>query len=202
MLLMKIVGPLEAEQEKQLNIVQDSAHHLLALINDVLDISKIEAGQFEISSEEFNLRDSITSCVTRISPLAEKKHIQLSSFISPEVDTVISDKRRVEQVILNLLSNAVKFTEKGKVTIESHVKKDMLIISVQDTGIGMKPEQLGLIFQPFRQLDSGITRQHEGTGLGLSICKRMIEIMGGKIWVTSEWGKGSTFTFSLPSRKE
>jgi signal transduction histidine kinase len=108
------------------------------------------------------------------------------------------DRRRVEQIILNLLSNAIKFTERGQVSIECDMINEHLVTRVSDTGIGIKPEEIDALFQPFRQLDSGITRRHEGTGLGLSICKRLVETMGGKIWVESEWGKGSRFTFTLP----
>lgn len=109
-----------------------------------------------------------------------------------------SDRRRVEQVLLNLLSNAIKFTERGEVSLTADVKGDAIRVAVTDTGIGIKPEDWGKLFEPFRQLDTGLTRQHEGTGLGLAICKRLIERLGGTITVQSEWGKGSTFQFTLP----
>jgi signal transduction histidine kinase len=197
-LLMGLVGPLEEEQEKQLNMVQDSARHLLELINDVLDISKIEAGQFELSNEPFDVPATIRKSVEKVMPLAEKKGLTLTTAISDQVRTMPGDRRRVEQIIINLLSNAVKFTEQGEVRVECTVQNDKLIIHVTDTGIGIKPGDTDALFQPFRQLDSGITRQHDGTGLGLSICKRLVELMGGEIGVESEWGQGSRFSVALP----
>ncbi|MHB1005689.1 MAG: PAS domain-containing sensor histidine kinase [Chloroflexota bacterium] len=198
MLLMRLVGPLEPEQEKQLNMVHDSAHHLLELINDVLDISKIEAGQFELARENYDMQESLKKSIGIIAPLANKKGLELTTSISPQVGEMIGDRRRFEQIILNLLSNALKFTEQGGIDISCLIKNGMVITSITDTGIGIKREQISSLFQPFRQLDSGITRQHEGTGLGLSICKRLVEMMGGEIWVESEWGKGSKFSFFLP----
>ncbi len=202
MILMKLVGPLEPEQEKQLNMVQDSARHLLELINDVLDISKIEAGQFELVHEPYNLQDSLKKCIDITIPLARKKDLKLTTSISPEIGSMIGDRRRVEQIILNLLSNSLKFTDQGGVEIRSDLKDGMVITSITDTGMGIKSEQIGSLFQPFKQLDTGLTRQHDGTGLGLSICKRLVESMGGEIWVESEWEKGSTFTFTLPLERK
>ena len=198
MLLMGLVGPLEPEQEKQLNMVQDSAHHLLELINDVLDISKIEAGELELIRELFDMQESLRKSMGKIDPLAKKKGLELAASIAPQVGKMTGDRRRVEQIILNLLSNALKFTDQGSVNLACFVKDGRVITSITDTGIGIKPEQKETLFRPFRQLDSGTTRQHDGTGLGLSICKRLVEAMGGEIWVESEWGKGSTFGFSLP----
>ena len=197
-LLMGLVGPLNKEQDKQLNMVQDSARHLLELINDVLDISKIEAGQFELAREPFDVQATIQKSIEKVTPLAEKKGLALIATIAPSVGQIVGDRRRVEQVLINLLGNAIKFTEQGQVRVECDVEDDRLVACVTDTGIGIKPEEMDALFQPFRQLDSGITRQREGTGLGLSICKRLVEAMGGKIWVESEWGKGSRFTFTLP----
>ncbi len=201
MILMKLVGPLEPEQEKQLNMVQDSARHLLDLINDVLDISKIEAGQFQLVHEPYNLQDSFKKCIDITNPLARKKDLMLSTSISPEIGNMIGDRRRVEQIILNLLSNALKFTDQGGVELRSTVKDGMVLTSITDSGMGIKSEQIGSLFQPFKQLDTGLTRQHDGTGLGLSICKRLVESMGGEIWVESTWGKGSTFSFTLPQER-
>ena len=197
-LLMGLVGPLNEEQEKQLNMVQDSARHLLELINDVLDISKIEAGQLELAREPFDVRATIQKSIEKVMPQAEKKGLTLTAAIAPPVGQIVGDRRRVEQVIINLLSNAVKFTEQGEVRIESHVEDAWRVTRVIDTGIGIRPEDIETLFKPFRQVDTGITRQYEGTGLGLSICKRLVEAMDGKIWVESEWGKGSSFTFTLP----
>jgi PAS domain S-box-containing protein len=197
-LLMGLVGPLTREQEKQISMVQDSARHLLALINDVLDISKIEAGQIELAREPFDMRTTIQKSLEKIGPLADKKGLTVTAVIAPPVGQILGDRRRVEQILINLLSNAVKFTERGEVRIESQVEDDWLVTRVIDTGIGIRPEDAETLFRPFRQVDSGITRQYEGTGLGLSICKRLVEAMGGCIQVESEWGKGSRFVFTLP----
>ncbi|MEY4757626.1 MAG: hypothetical protein RJA34_2524, partial [Pseudomonadota bacterium] len=205
-ILQGLAGPLNPEQAKQLEMVRGSARHLLALINDVLDISKIEAGQLEVCCEPFDLRASITNVTNTVRPLAEKKGLALNVEVSPAVAGVVSDKRRVEQVLLNLLSNAVKFTEKGDVTLRAEVASDHAVgaarsvvrLSVADTGMGIKAEDLDLLFRPFRQIDSGLSRNHEGTGLGLAICKKLAEKLGGTIRAESEWGKGSVFTFTLP----
>ena len=197
-LLMGLVGQLNQEQEKQLNMVQDSSRHLLDLINDVLDISKIEAGQFELIHEWFDVPAAIQSCVDKIVPLAEDKGVTLTTVIDPAVGQFYGDQRRMEQILINLLNNAVKFTEQGTVQLECSIDARELVTRIIDTGIGIRPEDVDNLFKPFRQIDTGLTRQYEGTGLGLSICKRLVEAMGGKIWVESEWGQGSCFTFTLP----
>jgi signal transduction histidine kinase len=176
--------------------------HLLALINDVLDISKIEAGQIEIASESFDLGESVQKVVQTVTPLADKKRLPLVVRMAPGVGPITSDRRRVEQILLNLLSNAIKFTERGDITLTVEIQPAAIRISITDAGIGMKREDLGKLFQPFRQLDTGLTRQREGTGLGLAICKRLVERLGGTITVASEWGKGSTFWFTLPIEPE
>ncbi len=197
-LLMGLVGTLNKEQEKQLIMVQDSARHLLELINDVLDISRIEIGHIELARDLFDIKTTIEKSLEKIAPLASKKGLALTSVIDPSVGQINGDRRRVEQILINLLSNAVKFTEKGEVRIESRVEDGWLVTKVTDTGIGIKPENQGNLFKPFRQIDTGIARQYEGTGLGLSICKRLVEAMGGKIQVESEWSRGSIFTFTIP----
>jgi len=201
-LLQKLVGPLSEEQEKQLKMVQGSARHLLELINDVLDISKIEADQIMLVTEEFDLCASIMSSVEKVKHPADKKGLKLITDLQPEKLTISSDRRRVEQILINLLNNAVKFTEEGSVTIKSRVMDGRVKVSITDTGIGIREEDLQTLFKPFRQVDTGITRQYEGTGLGLSICKRLVDLLGGSISVTSEPGKGSTFAFDLPLSKE
>ena len=201
-ILQGLAGPLNTEQNKQLEMVRNSARHLLALINDVLDISKIEAGQIEIAPAPFDLREAIEKVMHLVAPLAGKKSLPLVTRILFDAGQITSDRRRVEQILLNLLSNAIKFTEHGNVTLTAENVAGAIRISVADTGIGIKPEDLGKLFQPFRQLDSGLTRQHEGTGLGLAICKRLGERLGGKISVESRWGAGSVFQFTLPFASE
>lgn len=197
-LLQKLVGPLSEEQEKQLRMVQGSAHHLLALINDVLDISKIEAGQLTIANEEFDIRQSIQKTVEKLKPLSDKKGLKLSYQIPDHEIILHSDQRRAEQILINLVNNAIKFTDSGEVNINCLIEDGFVKTSVHDTGIGIMEDKLDSLFTPFKQIDTGLSRQYEGTGLGLSICKRLVDIMGGEIWVESESGKGSIFTFTLP----
>ncbi len=200
-MLQGLAGPLNEEQHKQLSMVQSSARHLLSLVNDVLDISKIEADQVTLSIESFELKTSIENMVKLVSPLAEKKGLELSIEISDGIGTITTDKRRMEQIILNLLNNAIKFTEKGNVHVFCQIENDHYLISVSDSGIGIQPEEIPKIFQPFHQIDSGLARKHEGTGLGLSICKRLLDIMGGTINVQSKWGQGSIFTIIIPKKQ-
>jgi signal transduction histidine kinase/HAMP domain-containing protein len=201
-ILQGLAGPLNKEQQKQMGMVRDSARHLLSLINDVLDISKIEAGQLSIASEKVDMPTAINNVIRSVIPLAEKKNLLLLSNIAPDVGSIISDQRRVEQILINLINNAIKFTEKGTIQINSEIKDNWIVTSVQDTGIGIKKEDRYKLFQVFQQIETGLSRKHEGTGLGLSICKRLVELLGGEIWVDSEWGVGSTFTFTLPLEKQ
>lgn len=197
-MLQGLTGDLTEEQDKQLGMIQNSARHLLELINDVLDISKIEAEQIEITLKEFDFPKLVTKVVESVRPLAEKKTISLSTNLPSMVGSIISDQRRVEQVMINLLNNAIKFTDEGEVRLDGELKGNTLRISVKDTGIGIKPEDMDKLFEKFSQIETGLNRTREGTGLGLSISKKLIEMLGGKIWVESKWGVGSTFGFSLP----
>lgn len=207
----ELAGPLNDEQKKQLGMVRESAKHLLALINDVLDISKIEAGELVVASESFDLPASIRKVAGIVGPLAEKKGLALSVEVSEGVGNMVGDSRRVEQVLLNLLGNALKFTEAGSVALtvepvterlgeDSDASGRAVRLRVSDTGIGIKPEEMSQLFRPFRQIDSTISRKHEGTGLGLAICRRLVALMGGRITADSRWGEGSVFTVVLPLR--
>jgi PAS domain S-box-containing protein len=208
--LQGLAGPLTAEQSKQLGMVRTSARHLLELINDVLDLSKIEAGQLEVGAEAFNLKDSIERVTAIIRPLAEKKNLSVTVNLAPDLEPVISDRRRVEQILLNLLSNAVKFTNQGSVVLRAErlplhsfsppaPPVPTVRVSVADTGMGIKPEDMAALFQPFHQLDGGMQRQHDGTGLGLAICRKLAGLLGGDITATSVWQHGSEFTLLLPA---
>jgi signal transduction histidine kinase len=197
-MLQGLAGPLNDEQTLQLGMVSKSAQHLLDLINDVLDISKIEAGQLKVSVEPVDIRQTIDKAIQTVTPMAEKKGLALIVNISPDVGRISSDERRVEQIIINLVNNAIKFAEQGEVRLECKLRNDEVVVSVIDTGIGIKPEDMNKLFKPFHQIDTGLTRKHEGTGLGLSICRRLVEMLGGKIWVESEWSQGSVFAFTLP----
>lgn len=197
-LLQELAGPLNEEQKKQLEMVQGSSEHLLALINDVLDISKIEAGQLTLYKKPFPLRTSLEKVLGTVRPLAEAKGLDLRTSLPAEGSMAMGDSRRFEQVMLNLLSNAIKFTEKGEVSVICSLDGERATIKVADTGIGIKDSDREKLFKPFSQLDTGLTRQYEGTGLGLSISKRLVELMDGTISVESEPGKGTEFTISIP----
>ena len=208
-ILQGLAGPLNAEQAKQLTMVRGSARHLLALINDVLDISKIEAGQLDIHPEPLDLPAAIAQAVASVRPQAVEKGIALHVAV-PGTPPMVSDRKRVQQILLNLLSNAVKFTQAGTVTLSAEAIEEWLPpgaaarcravrIRVADTGIGIRADDLPKLFQPFRQVDSSLTRLHEGTGLGLAICHRLVGMLGGEIAVSSDWGRGSVFTVTLPT---
>jgi len=201
-LLQELSGPVNREQAKQLTMVKNSANHLLSLISDVLDISKIESGQLKVDCAPFSPRESILRVVQSVRPLAEKKGLELSCEVAEDVGNIAGDARRVEQVLLNLLSNAVKFTGQGSVLVRCAREGDRYLISVADTGIGVRDEDMERLFIPFHQIDTGLSRKYEGTGLGLSICKKLVELMGGAIRVDSRPGKGSTFSFTLPCERE
>ena len=209
---------MNEEQTKQLRMVQGSGRHLLNLINDVLDISKIEAGQLSVAHEPFALDEEVVQVIDLITPMAEKKRLTIHTHIADDIDNIVGDRLRTGQILNNLLGNAVKFTPDGgeiHVTVEllqggaseirtetgtAGFRGDQVRISVQDTGIGLLSEDMETLFQPFRQIDTGMTRQFEGTGLGLSISKRLVEMLGGEIRVESDGlGKGSRFIFSLPT---
>lgn len=196
-ILQGLAGPLNEEQTKQLNMTRDSARHLLALINDVLDISKIEAGQLEIVKRPFDMRQAIESVLRVVQPLAEKKNLHIETFLESDIGIINNDRRRVEQVLINLINNAIKFSEHGDVNIECQIRDGWLETSVRDQGIGIKPDDMHRLFKPFQQIDTGLARSHEGTGLGLAICTRLVTAMGGEITVESQWGVGSTFKFTL-----
>lgn len=203
--LKGLAGPLTSEQEKQLGMVRGSARHLLELINDVLDISKIEAGQLEVSREPVDLRAAIERASATVRPLAEQKGLRLALTLPATLPDIVSDARRVHQILLNLLNNAVKFTDAGTVSLVAECGSGIVLggrpgvrIQVSDTGIGIRPADLETLFQPFRQVDAGLSRQQEGTGLGLAICYRLVTLLGGEISATSVWGSGSTFTVALP----
>jgi PAS domain S-box-containing protein len=199
-ILQELPGPLNAEQHTQLEMVRGSSRHLLALINDVLDISKIEAGQLKLVSEKFDLPEAIKEAVQSVKPLAENKGLRLSCRVAPEVGSIVSDRRRVEQVLINLINNAVKFTKEGEVEVECGLRGNEVLFSVRDTGIGIKSRDMSKLFKTFQQIDTGLTREVEGTGLGLSICRKLVEMFGGEIYAESTWGTGSTFTFTVPRR--
>lgn len=202
LLLQELPGPLNSEQKKQLGMVKNSSRHLLTLINDVLDISKIEAGQLETNRDPFSARDTLLMIHGELKPMAQKKGLEFRAEIAPEVEDIVSDERRFRQIVLNLVNNALKFTDEGEVVLQAeNLSTEIgrtLRVSVKDTGTGIKEEDHPRIFQAFSQVDSGLSRVHEGTGLGLAICKKLAELLGGTVGFESKWQEGSTFTLLLP----
>ena len=197
-ILMGMEGDLNEEQRKQLNFVKSNAEHLLTLINDILDISKIEAGKIELVIGEFLISEVIVDVANSIFPLAKEKGLEFIYDISEEI-IINSDKRRIKQILMNLLSNAIKFTLKGSVKIKvNNLSKKTLEIIVEDTGIGMEEKNLKKLFQPFHQLDISSKKEYEGTGLGLYLCKRLLNLLHGEISVKSQLGTGSQFKFNIP----
>ena len=182
-------------------MVRSSSRHLLSLINDVLDLSKIEAGQMTVMCEPFSMPGSIEAVVKTLGPLAQEKGLALDVRVDPAVGEIVGDRRRTEQILINLGSNAIKFTSKGSVRIDCRIDGPDLVTSVTDTGIGIKPEDMGRLFEMFQQIPEGQPRSGGGTGLGLAICKKLVEMLGGQIRVESQWGVGSVFTFTLPLRQ-
>jgi signal transduction histidine kinase/CheY-like chemotaxis protein len=197
-ILKGIDGPITDQQRQDLEAIFNSGQHLLGLINDILDISKIEAGKMELSFEPTDLGEIIRGVMSTAIALVKDKPIELQQSVPASLPTIIADSRRVRQVLLNLVSNAAKFTDQGFIRVEARVDGDFVTISVSDSGIGIPPEKLPRIFEAFTQVDASPSRKYGGTGLGLTISKSFVELHGGRIWVESEMGKGSTFTFTLP----
>jgi signal transduction histidine kinase len=196
----RMFGDINEKQEEYLDDILASGNHLLSLINDVLDLSKVEAGQIELEATPFSLREALERGVVMVRERATRDGVEIALSAEPDVDTVEGDERRIRQVIFNLLSNAVKFTPAGGAVDVNAAQVDSEVrVSVADTGPGIAPEDRERIFEEFQQTEAGID-QREGTGLGLALSKRLVELHGGRIWVESELGKGSTFVFTLPSR--
>jgi two-component system sensor histidine kinase/response regulator len=193
---------LTNEQRDYLATVKSSADSLLAVVNDILDFSKIEAHRVELEHAEFELRETVGDAAKLLGVRAGEKKIELAWHIEPDVpDVLLGDEGRLRQVLLNVMGNAVKFTSEGEVVLRVNSERStrdevMLHFAVSDTGIGIPPEQLRHIFQAFTQADSSTTRRYGGTGLGLAIALRLVELMGGRMWVESEEGRGSTFHFT------
>jgi signal transduction histidine kinase len=198
-LLERMFGEVNPKQEEYLNDILSSGKHLLSLINDILDLSKIEAGRMELESQPFDLPAALDNALTLIRERAARHGLRLEVTVDPGLGEVKGEERKVKQVLLNLLSNAVKFTpEGGKISLSASLNDGMAEISVTDTGVGIAPEDQEAIFEEFRQVGSDYARKREGTGLGLALARRLVALHGGKLWVESEPGKGSTFTFTLP----
>jgi CheY-like chemotaxis protein len=200
-LLSQKPGSLNQEQQRQVKVIQHSGKNLLDLLNDILDLSKIEAGKMEAIIESFDPAQVIREAIEFIRPLCEKKNLHLRARLEEEEELpaqFVNDRSILHRVLTNLLGNAAKFTERGEIEAWARMRRNTLVVSVRDTGIGIPAARQKEIFEPFRQLESSESRRHGGTGLGLAISKKMLAIVGGEIEVKSEPGKGSTFTIHLP----
>ncbi|MCD4755475.1 MAG: response regulator [Deltaproteobacteria bacterium] len=211
LLIDGVDGPINEEQEKSLNKISNNARHLLQLLNDLLDLSKIEAGKTELEAEQFNLKGLIDSVVPMFEGMITQKGLSLDFDIDENLPLVYGDRNKIKHVLMNLLSNAIKFTDKGGITIRARMScrgiqpgesSIFAEVCVEDTGIGIKDEDLGKIFDKFVQADLSTVRQYDGTGLGLSIARGLIALHNGMIWATSKHGKGSQFYFTIPLKQE
>jgi len=198
-LLDRMFGEINPKQDEYLQDILSSGRHLLSLINDILDLAKIEAGRMELDVADFHLPQAIDNAMTLVRERAARRAIVLEVGIDPRLGEIKGDERKVKQVLLNLLSNAIKFTpEGGRVGVQAGLADGFAEISVTDTGVGIAPEDHEAVFEEFRQVGTDYAKKHEGTGLGLTLSRRFVELHGGTIWVKSQLGQGATFTFTLP----
>jgi len=202
LLVDRIYGDLPQKAANVLERVQNNGKHLLALINDVLDLSKIEAGELVLTLENYALPDIVQTVVTATEPLAGTKGLNLTATVQPGLPMGHGDARRLSQVLLNLVGNAIKFTDEGEVAIDASAANGNFVLTVSDTGPGIAAADQAKIFGEFQQIDSSSNRNKGGTGLGLAISKRMVEMQGGSISVESQLGRGATFRVTLPVRVE
>jgi PAS domain S-box-containing protein len=200
LMLDGVLGEVNPRQSDALLRGRAAAEHLLALINDILDLAKIEAGKMPLHLEDVSLREVTTEVTQQIEPMVRKKQLDFTIDVSPDCPVIYSDRTKIKQVLLNLLSNAVKFTNKGSVTVQAECAPGGVRIDVIDTGIGIRPSDLQAIWEDFRQVDQSRTREFPGTGLGLSITRKLLERLGGSVAVQSKYGEGSTFSVFLPVR--
>ena len=202
LLQLGVGGGLSDRQQRYLEHVRGSGEHLLEVVNDILDLAKIQAGQMEMPLVPVDLADAVADTVEAMEPLAREKELELAQAVAPGL-AVLAEPRRLRQALLNLLANAVKFTDQGRIeVVVEPAQEGQVALSVVDTGIGIAATDLDSIFEPFSQVDAGSTRAHEGTGLGLTLTRQFVEAMGGTVSATSEPGAGSRFTISLPAAVE
>jgi len=203
MLLLGTFGTLNEKQTRYVNNINSSGKHLLDLINDILDLSKVEAGKMELRPKEFDVSPMIEEVNKLVASIAEKKRIDISTDLADNNIVVEADKIKFKQILYNLLSNSIKFTpDNGTIVVSANVKDEMLYVSVKDSGMGIAKEDIGAIFRPFKQLEEMNSKVQQGTGLGLALVKRFVEMHGGEIWVESEVDVGSTFTFTIPVKSK
>jgi GAF domain-containing protein len=198
-LLERLFGELNDKQADYLNDIHSSGRHLLSLINDILDLSKIEAGRMELEPSGFELSEALSNAMTLVRERAQRHGIVMAQQLDAELGEIVADERKFKQILVNLLSNAVKFTpDGGRIDVRVRREDGNAVIAVHDTGIGIAPEDQAAVFEEFRQVGRDYTNKQEGTGLGLALTKKFVELHGGRIWLESEPGKGSTFTFTIP----
>jgi signal transduction histidine kinase len=202
LILDHIYGEAPDRMRQVLGRVQTNGRHLLGLINDVLDLAKIEAGQFTLALVNYSMREVVDSVINTVEPLAAEKKLAFHADVAAHLPIGHGDDRRIAQVLLNLVGNAIKFTDAGEVAIKASAENGSFTVAVCDSGPGISPADQARIFDEFQQADSSSTKQKAGTGLGLSIAKRIIEMHRGRIWVESAPGRGSTFFFTLPVKVE
>jgi signal transduction histidine kinase len=197
-----VSGAVSDQQRKSLTRIDSNSRHLLALINDILDITRIEAGRMPLNLSTFDVPELVNEVMSELEPIIRRSTLRVTARMARNLRPLKSDRQKVKQVVLNLLSNALKFTPAGAVTISASYddKKRWIAVAVKDTGVGIAPEDQAKVFEDFRQLDSSPTRGYGGTGLGLSICRRLGQMLGGSIELVSELNEGSTFILKLPAR--
>jgi signal transduction histidine kinase len=202
LILDSIYGEMPEKIRDVMTRIDKSGRHLLGLINDILDLSKIEAGQLVLSLNDYSMEEVVQTIFTAVESLAAEKKLALKVDVAADLPRGRGDERRLSQVLLNLVGNALKFTEAGEVRVEATARDSEFVVLVSDTGLGIAPADQQKIFEEFQQVDSSLARKKGGTGLGLSIARRIVELHGGRLWVESAPGKGSTFSFSVPVRVE
>ena len=204
-LLMKLAGPLTTDQDKQLNTIRSSARHLLSLINDILDVAKIESGKVTVATERVHCQNLLGETADTLRPLAAQKGLELTLELPPDPVIIASDRRALTQVVINLVNNAIKFTDQGSIRVSLSQRNGaggpVTEFAVKDSGSGIRPEDQSRLFQAFSQIDSTSTRNVEGAGLGLYLCQNLASLLGGELRLESEFGHGSTFTLSIPTRE-
>jgi signal transduction histidine kinase len=198
-LLERFFGEVNDKQADYLKDIHSSGRHLLSLINDILDLSKVEAGRMDLEPSTFDLASALSNAMTLVRERAQQHGIVMGQQVDPNLGEITADERKFKQIVLNLLSNAVKFTpDKGRIDVSARREDDNIVVAVHDTGIGIAPEDQAAVFEEFRQVGANYKSKQEGTGLGLALTKKFVELHGGRIWLESETGKGSTFTFTIP----
>jgi signal transduction histidine kinase len=201
-LLLQNDKALQPDQLQCLQVLHRSGEHLLRLIDELMNLIRIEAGKEELQLSAFSLADTVNYVLTSLRPHASQKRLMITCNLPSDLPSLHSDERKVSQILFNLVHNAIKFTEQGGIHIAAQVREGMLEVAVKDTGIGIPPPQIPLVFERFHQLDEGIARKYGGIGLGLTICKNLVELLGGSLWCESAVGVGSTFRFTVPIQPE